>query len=78
MRTFQIIGGYEVSNLMRHFVANNYSSLNEMLADLDFARNSILQQIAKQQISQEKNEQNKFDMDAFLDKLNKEKEQGNI
>ena len=73
LHSFLIIGGFEITNSMRHFVPSGYSSLEEMLIDLDIARNLVLNSIIQ---AKKESPEAPFDVNAFLDKINKEKDQG--
>ncbi len=83
IRSFQIIGGFEVTNIMRHFIASGYIMPEQILEDLEIAKQHVLAQMnlqkkeqLRQQTPQETKVSEKFDIDAFLDAINREKNQG--
>ncbi len=82
IRSFQIIGGFEVTNVMRHFIASGYAIPEQILEDLEIAKQHVLQQMNLQKKEQTRQQEEptkvseKFDIDAFLDAINREKNQG--
>ena len=71
MRTIQIISGFEISDTQKHLNANGYVSTQQMLEDLAWAQQVVLNTIKNQQSQDKKTE---IDFNKLISELSNNSE----